>query len=123
MITTIILFLESIGTGELMVVMLFVLLFFGSEKIPDLAKGLGKGMRQMKDAMNGVQSEITQGMRDVEKSISDEIPKIEVNPLSQPVTKIESEATITRHILASFILRTPPRPSTIGSHEPPDRSR
>lgn len=94
MITTIILFLESIGTGELMVVMLFVLLFFGSEKIPDLAKGLGKGMRQMKDAMNGVHSEITQGMRDVEKSISDEIPKIEVNPLSQPITKIESEATI-----------------------------
>ncbi len=94
MITSIILFLESIGTGELMVVMLFVLLFFGSEKIPDLAKGLGKGMRQLKDAMNGVQSEITQGMRDVEKSVSDEIPKIEVNPLSQPVTKVEIEATI-----------------------------
>ncbi len=91
MITSILLFLESIGTGELMVVMLFVLLFFGSEKIPDLAKGLGKGMRQLKDAMNGVQSEITQGMHDVENSVKEEIPKIETNPLSQPITKIESE--------------------------------
>ncbi|MFM7902051.1 MAG: twin-arginine translocase TatA/TatE family subunit, partial [Bacteroidota bacterium] len=47
------LFLESIGTGELLVILLFVLMFFGSKKIPELARGLGKGMREMNDAMRG----------------------------------------------------------------------
>lgn len=73
----IILFLESIGGGELMVIMLFILMFFGSKKIPDLARGLGKGMREMKDAMNGVQSEIRQSINDVERTVKDETNKVE----------------------------------------------
>lgn len=67
-----ILFLESLGGGELIVIMLFVLLFFGSKNIPSLARGLGKGIREFKDAMNGVQSEIQQGIRNVETGISNE---------------------------------------------------
>lgn len=63
-----ILFLESLGGGELLVILLFILLFFGSKNIPGLARGLGKGMREFKDAMNGVQSEIRQGMYEVEKA-------------------------------------------------------
>ena len=64
-----ILFLESLGGGELMVIMLFVLIFFGSKNIPSLARGLGKGIREFKDAMNGVQSEIRQGMNEVERQV------------------------------------------------------
>lgn len=64
---SVILFLESLGGGELVVILLFVLLFFGSKNIPSLARGLGSGIRQFKDAMNGVQSEIKQGMYEVEK--------------------------------------------------------
>src|SRR5688572_26087875 len=56
------LFLESIGTGELLLILLFVLFFFGSKKIPDLARGLGKGMREMKDAMQGIQQDIQDGV-------------------------------------------------------------
>jgi sec-independent protein translocase protein TatA len=72
------LFLESIGTGELLVILLFVLFFFGSKKIPDLARGLGKGMREVKDAMQGIENDIKQGVnleeekkmiRDVKKDI------------------------------------------------------
>lgn len=73
----IILFLDSIGGGELMVIMLFILMFFGSKKIPDLARGLGKAMREMKDAMNGVQSEIRESMNEVEKTVKQEMNKIE----------------------------------------------
>lgn len=61
------LFLESLGGGELLVIFLFVLVFFGSKNIPGLARGLGKAMREFKDAVNGVQSEINQGMRQVEE--------------------------------------------------------
>jgi TatA/E family protein of Tat protein translocase len=63
----ILLFLESLGGGELLIILLFILIFFGSNKIPDLARGLGKGMREMKDAMQGVQSELRQTMNDVKK--------------------------------------------------------
>ena len=72
------LFLESIGTCELLVILLFVLFFFGSKKIPDLARGLGKGMREVKDAMQGIENDIKQGVnleeekkmiRDVKKDI------------------------------------------------------
>ena len=41
----------NLGGGEIFVILLVVLLFFGSKRIPELAKGLGKGMREFKDAM------------------------------------------------------------------------
>lgn len=62
MILSIVLFLESLGTGELLVILLFVLFFFGSKKIPDLARGLGRGMREVKDAMQGIEREIKDGV-------------------------------------------------------------
>ena len=70
------LFLESIGTGELLLIMLFVLFFFGSKKIPDLARGLGRGMREMKDAMNGIQNDIRDGVNlEEEKKMVDDVKK------------------------------------------------
>jgi TatA/E family protein of Tat protein translocase len=72
----VILFLESLGGGELLVIMLFILIFFGSGKIPELARGLGKGMREIKDAMNGVQSEIRQTMNETERSVKQPLNEI-----------------------------------------------
>jgi len=48
----------NLGGGEILVIMLVVLLFFGSKRIPELAKGLGKGMREFKDAMSGIENEV-----------------------------------------------------------------
>ena len=48
----------DIGGGELFVILLFVLIFFGANKIPDLAKGLGKGLREFRDASSGIRREI-----------------------------------------------------------------
>jgi sec-independent protein translocase protein TatA len=70
------LFLESIGTGELFVILLFVLMFFGSKKIPELARGLGKGMREMNDAMRGIKDEIrTQATLDDGKQMVEEVKR------------------------------------------------
>ena len=70
------LFLESIGTGELLLILLFVLFFFGSKKIPDLARGLGKGMREMKDAMQGIQQDIQDGVNlEEEKKMVEDVKK------------------------------------------------
>lgn len=55
----------NFGGGEIIIVLLVVLLFFGSKKIPELARGLGRGMREFKEATSGVQREIEESMKDV----------------------------------------------------------
>ena len=57
-----------IGGPEIIVVLLFIVMFFGSKKIPELAKGLGKAMREVKDASNEIKKEI----RDSATSIKDD---------------------------------------------------
>ena len=47
----------GIGFQEIIIIALVVLLFFGGKKIPELMKGLGKGVRSFKDGMNGVEKE------------------------------------------------------------------
>lgn len=44
--------------GEIAIILLFVLLFFGSESIPNIARTLGRGMRQIRDATSEIQTEI-----------------------------------------------------------------
>jgi len=57
-----------IGGPEIIIVLLFIVMFFGSKKIPELAKGLGRAMREVKDASNDIKKEI----RDSSKSIKDD---------------------------------------------------
>jgi sec-independent protein translocase protein TatA len=52
------LFLGSIGMTEIIVIALIVLLFFGGKKIPELMKGIGKGVKSFKDGMKNVQDEL-----------------------------------------------------------------
>ena len=47
-----------IGGPEIIIVLLFIIMLFGSKKIPELAKGLGKAMREIKDASNDIKKEI-----------------------------------------------------------------
>ena len=57
-----------IGGPEIIIVLLFIVMFFGSKKIPELAKGLGKAMREVKDASNDLKKEI----RDSATNIKDD---------------------------------------------------
>ena len=58
-----------IGGPEIIVVLLFIVMFFGSKKIPELAKGLGKAMREVNAASNEIKKEI----RDSATSIKDDL--------------------------------------------------
>ena len=71
----------NFGGGEIIVVLLVVLLFFGSKKIPELARGLGRGMREFKDATSGVQREIEDSMKEVPKKT---VPKPIKNTEAKP---------------------------------------
>lgn len=51
------LFLGNIGAAEVIVIALIILLIFGGKKIPELMKGIGKGVRSFKEGMNNIESE------------------------------------------------------------------
>jgi sec-independent protein translocase protein TatA len=46
-------FLGGLGGGEIFILVLIILLLFGAKRIPDLARGIGKGIKEFKDARNG----------------------------------------------------------------------
>ena len=48
----------GLGTGEILVILLIVLLLFGAKKLPELAKGLGKGINEFKKASNDIKKEV-----------------------------------------------------------------
>ncbi|PKB43368.1 sec-independent protein translocase protein TatA [Cellulophaga sp. RHA19] len=52
-------FILFISGGEIFFIMFIVVMVFGADKVPDIAKGLGKGMRQLKDATEDIKQEIT----------------------------------------------------------------
>ena len=60
------LFIGGIGMQEVMLIALVVLLFFGGKKIPELMKGIGKGVRSFKEGMNNVEKEIEE-IQDTER--------------------------------------------------------
>lgn len=54
----------GIGGGELVFIILIILMLFGSDKIPEIARMMGKTMRQVKDATDGIKNEIRKGAED-----------------------------------------------------------
>jgi sec-independent protein translocase protein TatA len=54
---------ENIGGTELLVILLVVFIFFGPKKMPELGKNLGKGLREFKNAMRGIQKDIEQSTK------------------------------------------------------------
>ena len=54
------------GGGEWILIIIVVILMFGGKKIPELMRGLGRGMREFTDAKNNVKSEIEEGMKEKE---------------------------------------------------------
>ncbi|MCQ2171363.1 MAG: twin-arginine translocase TatA/TatE family subunit [Bacteroidales bacterium] len=70
-----VLFLQNIGIGEIVIIALVILLLFGGKKIPELMKGLGKGVKSFKQGMSEVEEEINKVDEDIKKSVSDEPKK------------------------------------------------
>lgn len=54
------------GGSEWILIILVALLFFGGRKIPELMRGIGRGIREFNDAKNNVKSEIEEGMKEKE---------------------------------------------------------
>jgi sec-independent protein translocase protein TatA len=77
------LFLNSIGGGEFIIIILIVLMVFGADSIPNIARSLGRGIRQVKDATQEIQ-------RDIAKS---------ANSQSNPLKELKDSAEDVRKTL------------------------
>jgi sec-independent protein translocase protein TatA len=84
-----------ISGGEIFVIMLIVVMVFGADKIPEIARGLGKGMRQLKDATNEIKHEIQKSAEDnglntdITGDIKKEIDKVkeDIEDMSGPIKR------------------------------------
>lgn len=72
-----------IGGTEIIFILFIVVMVFGADKIPEIARGLGKGMRQLKDATNDIKHEVTKTAKEsnvidteVTKNINEELKKV-----------------------------------------------
>lgn len=66
----------NLGGGEIFFIFLIVLLLFGANKIPEFARGLGKGIRYLKDATQDIQSDIKNSVNDIKKDVDPGISDI-----------------------------------------------
>ncbi len=66
-ISSILLFLNGLGGGELLLIGLAIFLFFGGKKLPELMRGLGKGIREFQDAKNEVKDQINKELDETKK--------------------------------------------------------
>jgi sec-independent protein translocase protein TatA len=78
----------NIGTPELMFILLAILLLFGGNKLPELARGLGKGIREFKDASDNVKREIHRNMNEVKQNIEESAQ--DLNPDAAPKQQDQS---------------------------------
>jgi sec-independent protein translocase protein TatA len=84
-----------ISGPEIMVIMLIVVMVFGADKITEIARGLGKGMRQIKDATNDIKKEINDSAKssdleiNVGKDIQKEVKKVKnnIDDLTGPIKR------------------------------------
>ena len=65
--TNSLMFIGNLGTGELILIALVVLLFFGAKRIPELMRGLGKGVKTLKEGLNDIEKQINEPVSNDEK--------------------------------------------------------
>ncbi|MBE2229744.1 MAG: twin-arginine translocase TatA/TatE family subunit [Chitinophagaceae bacterium] len=63
--------LGMLGTNEIIIILVIVLLLFGGRKIPELMRGLGKGVREFNDAKSNVKREIEESANEVKSSVKE----------------------------------------------------
>jgi sec-independent protein translocase protein TatA len=80
--------------SEILLILLAILVLFGADKLPELARGLGKGMREMKKASDEIKREIENQASDVTKEINN--IKKDVSENNTPIDEMRKEIENTK---------------------------
>ncbi len=73
----------SLGGSEILLIFGAILLLFGGKKIPELMRGIGKGIREFNAARNNIESELKEGMRDAERKELEEKARRQEGPIER----------------------------------------
>ena len=76
-----------IGGSEMIFILFIIVMFFGADKIPEIARGLGKGMRTLKDATNDIKNEVTKSANEqkvIDTQVTQDINK-EINKVKEEI--------------------------------------
>ena len=114
---TLLAFFDGFGGSELILVLAVVLMFFGGEKLPELARGMGKAMREFKKAANEVEHEFTRAM--------DEAPAKPAPTFLKPAPSAVPQAPLQAMPIAPEAgpitpAPVPPPPPTVAPEPPAD---
>lgn len=92
------LFLSDVAGSEVMVIVLVVLLFFGSKSVPGIAKSLGQALYQIRNASNELQQEIRKSGEDIKKDLNlQNVLKETEESLTQPLDQMYTDLDNTIH--------------------------
>jgi len=126
MYTGVILEFLNMGGGEIMLILAVVMLLFGGKKLPELARGLGKGIRDFKDASEGVKREIHRNINavDIDEELNAEKPYEPTKSATQtleeqmyPTPEAKEPVNMTKEVMpvhqeVAVIPETPSKPIT-----------
>lgn len=92
-----VLLLFNLGGGEILLILVATVVMFGSKRIPEIARGLGKGIREVRNATNDIKREIQKGIDEAEKQVEHatgvaEEPAKEVNDIPGAITRKRPQA-------------------------------
>lgn len=85
----------NIGTQEMILIVIVILLLFGGKKLPELARGLGKGIREFKDASEDIKREISDQINNFEKDLDvtvEDKPTYKSTPVETPAPREQVES-------------------------------
>jgi sec-independent protein translocase protein TatA len=117
------LFLESLGTGEVLLIVFVIVVFFGGKRIPEMARVLGKGMREFKAAAGTIQDEIQKSVTEIERHVNVEgALREDAGATQKPSGSTESNTTLKEQPVPQLIRAdTPenPKDQPLPPHLPP----
>lgn len=114
----------NIGTQEMILIVIVILLLFGGKKLPELARGLGRGIREFKDASEGIKREISDQINSFEKDLDvtvEEKPKSYTSTeekVEQVTEETETKTDSEEEEVAAKKFPTFTAPENIFQHNP-----